>query len=89
MQVWDPVLIISQILSLQCLFYLTLGVLDAILLGECYIPCTRVHAWNCDSILGIRLHSPITILQARLLGICPSLTSLAGITWGSTIYQAG
>ena len=33
MQVWDPVLIISQIVSLQCLFYLTLGVFDAILIG--------------------------------------------------------
>jgi hypothetical protein len=42
MQVWDPVLIIAQIISLQCLFYLTLGVFDAILIGEARVaPCIR------------------------------------------------
>ena len=33
-QVWDPVLIISQIASLQCLFYLGLGIIQTMLLGE-------------------------------------------------------
>lgn len=35
MQVWDPVLIISQIVSVQCLFYVSLGLLQAITLGGC------------------------------------------------------
>lgn len=35
MQVWDPILIIAQIVSLQCLFYLSLGFWQALFLGEC------------------------------------------------------
>lgn len=31
--VWDPWLIVSQIVCLQCLYYLTLGVLMSILVG--------------------------------------------------------
>ena len=31
--VWDPVLILAQILTLQCLFYVTLGVFLFILVG--------------------------------------------------------
>lgn len=34
MQVWDPILIIAQIVSLQCLFYLSLGFWQALFLGE-------------------------------------------------------
>lgn len=33
-QVWDPVLIIGQIASIQCLFYLSLGMLLALALGK-------------------------------------------------------
>jgi hypothetical protein len=32
-QVWDPVLIIAQIVSVQCLFYLVLGALQAVIIG--------------------------------------------------------
>jgi hypothetical protein len=32
-QVWDPGLIVAQIVSVQCLFYLALGLLQAALLG--------------------------------------------------------
>lgn len=57
MQVWDPTLIIAQIVSLQCLLYLTLGVFEAILLGKvrCFdiyamFPCTSgAHAPCCGS----------------------------------------
>lgn len=31
---WDPVMIIAQIVTLQCLFYMTLGLWQAILVGE-------------------------------------------------------
>ncbi|MCL7029150.1 hypothetical protein MKW94_010956 [Papaver nudicaule] len=31
--VWDPWLIVSQIICLQCLYYLTLGILMSILVG--------------------------------------------------------
>lgn len=34
-QVWDPVLIVFQIVALQCLFYLGLGLWHVLLLGEC------------------------------------------------------
>lgn len=33
LQVWDPVLIVAQILAVQCCFYLGLGILQAALLG--------------------------------------------------------
>jgi hypothetical protein len=33
-QVWDPVLIIAQIVSIQCLFYLSLGFWQALFLGK-------------------------------------------------------
>jgi len=33
-QVWDPLLIISQIIALQCTFYISLGLLQAVLLGR-------------------------------------------------------
>jgi hypothetical protein len=32
-QTWDPVLITSQIVCVQCLFYISLGILQAITLG--------------------------------------------------------
>lgn len=32
--VWDPWLIVAQIVSLQCLFYLTLGLLLSVLVGS-------------------------------------------------------
>ena len=35
MQVWDPVLIVFQIVSLQCLFYLSLGLWQAVFIGKC------------------------------------------------------
>lgn len=31
--VWDPVLIVAQIITIQCLFYVSLGLLLWILLG--------------------------------------------------------
>lgn len=31
---WDPVLIIAQIIAIQCLFYMSLGLLLWLLLGE-------------------------------------------------------
>lgn len=34
LQVWDPVLIIAQIISIQCLFYLSLGLWQVLFLGE-------------------------------------------------------
>ena len=34
-QAWDPILIICQIIALQCLFYLTIGLAQAIFLGIC------------------------------------------------------
>jgi len=33
LQTWDPVLITSQIVCVQCLFYISLGILQAIILG--------------------------------------------------------
>jgi hypothetical protein len=78
-QVWDPTLIISQILTLQCLLYLTLGVFLAILLGEKQIAL----------LLGLRFSWTNVIFQAHLLGsflfwmfsvgrLSPSLILLVG-----------
>lgn len=65
LQVWDPVLIIAQILSLQCLFYLSLGFWQALFLGKdlCGIYCyyiyrsafqlVRDHTWFLQSQEGI------------------------------------
>lgn len=33
LQTWDPVLITSQVVCVQCLFYISLGILQAIILG--------------------------------------------------------
>jgi hypothetical protein len=33
-QVWDPALIIAQIISVQCLFYVSLGLIQALTIGE-------------------------------------------------------
>jgi hypothetical protein len=33
LQVWDPALIIAQIVSVQCLFYISLGLIQAITIG--------------------------------------------------------
>ncbi len=35
LQVWDPVLITAQIVSVQCLFYISLGLIQAVTLGRC------------------------------------------------------
>jgi hypothetical protein len=46
-QAWDPVLIIAQIAALQCLFYLTLGVLQAAMLGACVCVCVTHSVCVC------------------------------------------
>ena len=33
-QVWDPVLIVAQIVTIQCLFYISFGLLLWILVGK-------------------------------------------------------
>ncbi len=46
-QVWDPVMIIGQIVSVQCIFYITLGLLETVLVGEARRPApsgTALHA---------------------------------------------
>lgn len=42
--VWDPVLILAQILAVQCWFYASLGLLIALLVGECpELNCAAAH----------------------------------------------
>lgn len=36
-QVWDPWLIIAQIISVQCLFYLSLGLFQMLFIGELHL----------------------------------------------------
>jgi hypothetical protein len=40
-QVWDPVMIVGQIVSVQCLFYITLGLWQTVLVGEAQRARTR------------------------------------------------
>mmetsp|Transcript_14093 Transcript_14093/g.30554 ORF Transcript_14093/g.30554 Transcript_14093/m.30554 type:complete len:200 (+) Transcript_14093:129-728(+) len=49
--VWDPVLIIAQIISLQCLFYLTLGLFHAIFLGPyvSHLAAAHLLGWHVMS----------------------------------------
>ena len=42
-QVWDPVMIIGQIVSVQCVFYITLGLWQTLLVGEAPA-APRLHA---------------------------------------------
>eukprot|EP00775_Hariotina_reticulata_P000597 gene597-884_t len=46
--VWDPVLIISQIVSVQCLFYFSLGLIQAVTIGPSlgYITVAYIFDWN-------------------------------------------
>ena len=43
-QTWDPVLIVAQIVTLQCLFYLSFGLLLYLLLGALELPVVAF-AW--------------------------------------------
>ena len=38
---WDPVAITAQIVALQCLYYLSLGLLYKLIVGECAEPTTQ------------------------------------------------
>lgn len=40
LQVWDPQLIIAQIITVQCLFYISLGLIQAVTIGEPKVPST-------------------------------------------------
>ena len=32
---WDPVMILAQIAAMQCLYYISLGILLSLFVGEC------------------------------------------------------
>ncbi|KAG1680597.1 hypothetical protein FOA52_015045 [Chlamydomonas sp. UWO 241] len=49
---WDPVLIIAQIAALQCLFYLTLGVLQAVMLASTVGSLSAMHLFEWQ-LLGV------------------------------------
>ena len=63
-QVWDPVQIVAQIVAIQCLFYMSLGLIAWLLLGQlidvftgmlvrvCCLLCTvmPVHSAACRAI---------------------------------------
>lgn len=51
LQVWDPVLIISQITAIQCLFYISLGVLEWLIIGERLrvVPSSLPVSWSFSS----------------------------------------
>lgn len=40
--VWDPALIIGQIVALQCIFYISLGLWHALLLGKLFLSASGV-----------------------------------------------
>jgi protein SYS1 len=65
--VWDPVLIIAQIVTLQCLFYVSLGVLLWALLGRilCRLWCQVFESHWCSVLLNLLLSS-IAGVQAPL-----------------------
>lgn len=42
LQGWDPVLILAQITVVQCLFYVSLGVLQGVVLGKLLIYVVRI-----------------------------------------------
>lgn len=74
---WDPLLIISQIISIQCLFYLSLGLWQLAFVGAClyqlsnaelrYLSCTALTPHHCqeDSTnslrVGTTLHIPVCL----------------------------
>lgn len=46
--IWDPVLIIAQIVAIQCLFYVSLGLLLWVLLGTSawlVVECSSSRFW--------------------------------------------
>lgn len=48
--VWDPWLIVAQIVSLQCLYYLTLGVFMEILVGTRVSRMSLVYFFDYSSV---------------------------------------
>lgn len=69
--VWDPWLIVAQIVCFQCLYYLTLGIFTAILVG------TRVSRMSL-----VYFFDYATVTASTVTGWCVIasfiLTSLAG-----------
>jgi hypothetical protein len=48
LQVWDPQLIIAQIITVQCLFYISLGLIQAVTIGELQVPSSSPPAQHPD-----------------------------------------
>jgi protein SYS1 len=52
--VWDPLLIVAQIISVQCLFYLSLGLWLTVFLGEATLQDAVAHIVNGVLIFALR-----------------------------------
>ncbi|GAX77520.1 hypothetical protein CEUSTIGMA_g4964.t1 [Chlamydomonas eustigma] len=90
---WDPILIISQIASLQCLFYLTMGIFNAMFLSPFLgqLSVLNIFGWQLFSIGNI--HGWLTI-ASNLATACLGAVYLMWIVerakkcldFGSTTY---
>jgi protein SYS1 len=52
--VWDPLLIVAQIISVQCLFYLSLGLWLTVFLGAATLQDAVAHIVNGVLIFALR-----------------------------------
>ncbi|GIL67881.1 hypothetical protein Vafri_21145 [Volvox africanus] len=69
--VWDPVLIIAQIATIQCLFYLSLGLWQGILLGPnvAHLSIQHLFSWRAYSLANyVGYISAMSLLVTSVLG---------------------
>lgn len=84
LQVWDPALIIAQIVSVQCLFYISLGLIQAVTIGTAMQQAAGGAATHCLERAQHLLLTPTCLLPPPLLpqaprwATSPSPTSLTG-----------
>lgn len=68
--IWDPFLIISQIITMQCLFYFTFGTILSTLFLLVSVPPSMSHLLNPD-------HLSLSNLENTLVVVAASLNALA------------
>ncbi|PNW77143.1 hypothetical protein CHLRE_10g423950v5 [Chlamydomonas reinhardtii] len=76
--VWDPILIIAQIVTLQCLFYLTLGLFQGLFIGPYVsrLSIAYLFSWRMYS---IGTYSGVISVLSLLLTACLSAVFLVWI----------
>eukprot|EP00210_Caulerpa_lentillifera_P003650 g3484.t1 len=72
-QVWDPVLIVAQITTIQCLFYFSIGIIEIVVLGQFVTDISLSYVFDWRKLALKNLAGVITVL-AHLLSA--ALTSI-------------